>query len=287
MYGAIEAGGTKFVCAVGNDDFEVVERISFPTTTPEETLMKVFEFFDQYHLKAIGIGSFGPIDINPKSPTYGYIMNTPKLAWANFNLLGEVKERYRIPAGWSTDVNIAALSEATKGAGEGKNNVLYLTVGTGIGGGAIVNGQFLEGFSHPEMGHIRVQRHPNDHFEGTCPFHHDCLEGMAAGPSIEARLNIKGSEVDQNHEVWDYLAHYLAQALFNYSMILRPEVIVLGGGVMKSPVLLSKVKGLLVEWIAGYIEIPPIDQYLIYPKLGDDVGIIGGFILAEKAVLQG
>lgn len=283
MYGAIEAGGTKFVCAIGNDDFEVVERVSFPTTTPEETLAKVFDFFDRFELQAIGIGSFGPIDVDMQSETYGYIKNTPKLAWANYDLLGEVRRKYDIPVGWTTDVNIAALSEATKGAGIGLRSVLYLTVGTGIGGGAIINGHILEGFGHPEMGHIKVQRHPKDHYEGNCPFHHDCLEGMAAGPSIDARLNKKGHEINPDHEVWDYLAHYLAQALLNYSMILRPEVIVLGGGVMKSPVLLSKIKELLVESIAHYIDIPPVDQYLIHPTLGDDVGIIGGFILAKQA----
>lgn len=284
MYGAIEAGGTKFVCAVGNDNDEVIDRVSFPTTTPEETLAKVFDFFDRFELQAIGIGSFGPIDVDMQSQTYGYIQNTPKLAWANYDLLGEVKRKYDIPVGWTTDVNIAALSEATKGAGKGLKSVLYLTVGTGIGGGAIVNGHILEGFGHPEMGHIKVQRHPMDHYEGNCPFHHDCLEGMAAGPSIDARLNKKGHEIDQDHEVWDYLAHYLAQALLNYSMILRPEVIVLGGGVMKSPVLLSKIKELFVEQIAHYIDIPPVDQYLIHPMLGDEVGIIGGFILAKQAI---
>ena len=284
MYGAIEAGGTKFVCAVGNRDFEVVQRVSFPTTTPEETMASVFQFFDQYELEAIGIGSFGPIDIRIDSPTYGYIMNTPKPTWGQFDFLGAVKRRYNIPVGWNTDVNIAALGEATKGAGIGLDSVLYLTVGTGIGGGAIVNGRMLEGFGHPEMGHIKVQRHPSDSFAGTCPYHHDCLEGMAAGPSIEARLHKKGFEIEQDHEVWDYLAHYLAQALYDYSLILRPGVIVLGGGVMKSPVLLSKTKGKVVEFMADYVDMPPIDQYLVYPKLGDDVGIIGGFILAENMI---
>lgn len=284
MYGAIEAGGTKFVCAVGNHDFEVVHRVSFPTTTPEETMASVFQFFDQYELEAIGIGSFGPIDIRPDSPTYGYITNTPKLAWAQFDFLGAVKRRYPIPVGWNTDVNIAALGEVTKGAGAGLDNVLYLTVGTGVGGGAIVNGRMLEGFGHPEMGHIKVQRHSKDSFEGTCPYHHDCLEGMAAGPSIEARLHKKGSEIEQDHEIWNYLAYYLAQALYNYTLILRPGVIVLGGGVMKSPVLLSKMKEKVIAFMADYVDTPPIDQYLVYPQLGDDVGIIGGFILAKNTM---
>lgn len=284
MYGAIEAGGTKFVCAIGNDDLEVVEKVSFPTTTPDDTLMKTFDFFDRFDLKAIGVGSFGPIDLNPKSSTYGYIKNTPKLAWENFNLLGEIRKRYNVPAGWTTDVNIAALGEANKGAGCGLNNVLYLTVGTGIGGGAIVKGEILEGFSHPEMGHIQVRRHPLDHFAGLCPYHGDCLEGMASGPTIEARLRKKGDEIGQDNEVWDFLADYLAQAVFNYSMTLRPEIVILGGGVMKSPVLLSKIKKRLPEFIASYVEIPQVDHYLVHPKLGDDAGIVGGFVLAEKVL---
>ncbi|MGG6311367.1 ROK family protein [Paenibacillus macerans] len=283
-FGAIEAGGTKFVCAVGNDDYEVVERISFPTTAPEETLRRAFAFFDRFDLKAIGIGSFGPIDVTPGSRTYGYIGNTPKPFWGKFDLLGSVQRRYGLPAGWSTDVNIAALSEAAVGAGKGLDSVLYLTVGTGIGGGAVIRGRILEGFSHPEMGHIRIRRHPLDFFGGACPYHRDCLEGMAAGPSIEARLRQKGGEIDPDHEVWDYLADYLAQALYNYTMTLRPDIIVLGGGVMKSPALLPKVKAFLPELIASYVEIPPVDKYLVHPQLADNAGIVGGFILAEQAL---
>ncbi|MDP4114207.1 MAG: ROK family protein, partial [Bacillota bacterium] len=179
MYGSIEAGGTKFVCAIGNEDYEVQERVAFPTTTPSETLKQVFDFFDRFDLEAIGIGSFGPIDIARHSKTYGYIKSTPKRLWQDFDFLGEMKKRYSIPIGWSTDVNVAALSEAAIGAGKGLDSVLYLTVGTGIGGGAIIDGRILEGFSHPEMGHIKVQQHMMDTFTGNCPFHGNCLEGMA------------------------------------------------------------------------------------------------------------
>ncbi|WP_277472790.1 MULTISPECIES: ROK family protein [unclassified Paenibacillus] len=280
LFGSIEAGGTKFVCALGDEDGQIIKRVTFPTTTPDETMKQVFEFFDSYDLKAIGIGSFGPIDVNPSSQTYGYIKNTPKLSWAHYNFVGAMKSRYEIPIGWSTDVNIAALSEATKGAGAGLKSVLYLTVGTGIGGGAVVGGKILEGFSHPEMGHIKVESHPRDGFQGLCPFHHNCLEGMAAGPTIEARLKQKGNEIDPNHEVWSFLAHYLAQALYAYTVVLSPDIIILGGGVMKSGQLLSKVKKELVERIANYVEIPPIDQYVGLPALGDDTGITGGLLLA-------
>ncbi|MBD8069393.1 ROK family protein [Bacillus sp. PS06] len=285
MYGSIEAGGTKFVCAVGNDDFQIVERVSFPTATPEETLNLVFEFFDRFELKAIGIGSFGPIDVNPTSPTYGSILNTPKLAWVNFDFVGAIKARYGVPVSWTTDVNAAALSEATKGAGAGLKSILYLTVGTGVGGGAIVGGKIIEGFGHPEMGHIKVQIHPEDTFGGGCPYHVNCLEGMAAGPTIEARLQKKGSEIDPDHEVWDYLAYYLAQALHTYTLVLRPERIILGGGVMKGGNLLSKVKQELVSQIGNYVEIPPIDEYVTRPDLGDDAGVVGGLILA-RGVLE-
>jgi fructokinase len=287
MLGSIEAGGTKFVCSIGNEHFQVIERISFPTTTPYETLKQVFDFFDQYELKAIGIGSFGPIDIDRNSKTYGYIKNTPKQLWQDFDFWGEMKKRYSIPIGWTTDVNVAALSEATIGAGKGLNSVLYLTVGTGIGGGAIISGRILEGFSHPEMGHIKVQQHLMDTFKGNCPFHGNCLEGMASGPSIEARLKKKGSEVDINHEVWDFVADYLAQALHTYTLMLRPNIIILGGGVMKSPGLLAKTKKRLIASIKDYIEIPPIDQYLCLPQLGDNAGVIGGFILAEQELNNG
>lgn len=174
-YGAIEAGGTKFVCAVSNENLEIIERVSIPTTTPDETMKSVFEFFDKYNLEAIGIGSFGPIDVNKKSKTYGYITTTPKLAWANYNFVEIIKDRYNIPIGWTTDVNAAALGELKKGAAFGLQSCVYLTVGTGIGGGAVINGQLLEGYGHPEMGHILVRMHSNDKYEGACPYHSKLL----------------------------------------------------------------------------------------------------------------
>lgn len=282
MYGAIEAGGTKLVCAVGNEDFKIVERISFATTTPDETMEHVFNFFNKFNIKAIGIGSFGPIDINVHSETYGYVMNTPKLAWKSFDFIGAIRSQFNVPIGWTTDVIAAALSEATLGAGEGLRSVLYLTVGTGVGGGAIVNGKILEGFSHPEMGHIKVQQHPGDLFIGQCPYHKNCLEGLAAGPTIEARINKKGHELEADHEVWDFLADYLAQALYTYTVTLSPEKIVLGGGVMKKECLLPKVRSNLVRLIGNYVEIPPIESYIVNPELGDDAGVVGGIILAIR-----
>ncbi|HJA89381.1 MAG TPA: ROK family protein [Candidatus Jeotgalibaca merdavium] len=282
LVGAIEAGGTKFVCAIGNESNEIIERVSFPTTTPEETLAHVFEFFDQYELASIGIGSFGPIDINEKSETYGYVLSTPKLAWKDFDFLGAMKERYDIPMGWTTDVNAAALGESEKGAAAGLDNVMYITIGTGVGAGAIVNGQLLEGIGHPEMGHLLVKPHQDDHYDGFCPYHGNCLEGMAAGPSINGRLDMAGKDVDPDHQVWDFMANYIGQALVAYTVILRPERIILGGGVMHAPKMLDKVKEAFDALLGNYVDVPELDSYLVKPGLGDNAGITGAILLANQ-----
>ncbi|APZ49714.1 fructokinase [Jeotgalibaca sp. PTS2502] len=282
LVGAIEAGGTKFVCAIGNEKNEIIERVSFPTTTPEETLAHVFEFFDQYELASIGIGSFGPIDINEKSETYGYVLSTPKLAWKDFDFLGAMRERYDIPMGWTTDVNAAALGESEKGAAAGLNNVMYITIGTGVGAGAIVNGQLLQGIGHPEMGHLLVKPHQDDHYDGFCPYHGNCLEGMAAGPSINGRLDMAGKDVDPDHQVWDFMANYIGQALVAYTVILRPERIILGGGVMHAPKMLDKVKEAFDALLGNYVDVPELDSYLVKPGLGDNAGITGAILLANQ-----
>ncbi|MGN9163956.1 ROK family protein [Tissierellaceae bacterium HCP3S3_D8] len=283
MLGAIEAGGTKFVCAVSDEDLNIVERTSFFTSYPFETLRKVFDFFDSYEdLKAIGIGSFGPIDINKKSPKYGYVTSTPKPGWKDFNFLGEMKEHYNIPIGWTTDVNAACLGEYEVGSAIKDNSCIYLTIGTGIGGGAIFNGNFIEGFGHPEMGHIIVRPHPKDDFKGWCPYHGDCLEGLAAGPSVEKRYGVKAQSLGPDHEIWNILAYYIAQGLVDYTLILRPEKIILGGGVMKQRHILELIKKEFIALLGNYVEVPPIDQYIVNPSLGDNAGIIGGLILAKQ-----
>ncbi len=283
MFGAIEAGGTKFVCAVSDENLNIVERISFSTGYPLETLQHVFDFFDSYgDLKSIGIGSFGPIDVNRKSPKYGYVTSTPKPGWRDFNFLGEMKAHYDVPIGWTTDVNAACLAEYEVGSAIKANSCIYLTIGTGIGGGAIVQGEFIEGFGHPEMGHIIVRRHPEDDFKGWCPYHGDCLEGLAAGPSIEKRYGIKAQNLEPEHEIWKIIAHYIAQALVNYTLVLRPEKLILGGGVMKQSHILELIKREFITLLSDYVEIPPIDQYIVNPLLGDNAGVIGGLILAKK-----
>lgn len=280
MLGAIEAGGTKFVCAVSDNELAIQDRVTIPTTTPEETLGKVFEFFDQFELESMGIGSFGPIDVNQQSETYGYITTTPKTAWQQTDFLGQMKNRYSIPIGWTTDVNAAALGELERGAAKGKSSCVYLTIGTGIGGGAVVNGEPLEGFGHPEMGHLLVKRHPEDTFEGICPFHKDCLEGLASGPAIEKRYGKKAQDLSDDQKVWEIQAYYLAQALMNYTLIISPEKIILGGGVMKQKQLFPLVREQFQKLLNGYVATPALEEYITSPGLNDDAGITGSLILA-------
>lgn len=284
-YGAIEAGGTKFVCAVADESLHIVERYTIPTTTPEETMTGVVQFFDHYSddLCAIGIGSFGPIDVNPQSDTYGYITTTPKPGWAQFDFIGFLKQHYDIPMAWTTDVNAAAYGELHKGAAQGKKSCIYLTVGTGIGGGVVINGQIINGYNHPELGHILVRRHPKDTFEGRCPYHKDCLEGMAAGPAIEARAGKKGQELDPEDAVWEIEAYYLAQALVDYTVTLSPEMIIFGGGVMKQTQLFDMIRAAFRVQMQDYVSTPALDQYIVPCALGDNAGITGCFLLAQEA----
>ncbi|WP_027407965.1 ROK family protein [Anoxybacteroides tepidamans] len=289
MYlGAIEAGGTKFVCAVGSGDGTVHERTTFPTTTPQETMRHVVDFFSRYELKAIGIGSFGPIDLNKNSATYGHITSTPKPHWANFDFVGEISKHFHVPIGFDTDVNAAALGERLWGAARGTDNCIYMTVGTGIGVGAIVEGRLLHGLLHPEMGHILVRRHPDDAFAGSCPFHGDCLEGMASGPAIEKRWGKKGAELAAQKEVWSLEAFYLGQAIAHYILILSPEKVVAGGGVMKQPQLLPDVRHHVRQFLNGYVQheaiLHHIDDYIVLPGLGDNAGICGALALAKQAL---
>ena len=288
VYGAIEAGGTKFVCAIGNDDLEILERVSFPTTTPEETMRAVINFFKRYsdQLESIGVGSFGPIDIHRKSKTYGYVTSTPKIAWQNFDFVGTLKKQFNLPIAWTTDVNAACYGEYISGYGKGLSSVVYYTIGTGIGGGALQNGNFIEGFSHPEMGHMLVKRHSEDNFSGNCPFHQDCLEGMAAGPAIEKRAGVKGQNLSENDPIWEMEAFYIAQCAYNTTLMFSPEVIIFGGGVMKQKQMKEKVQEKFIELINGYVDTPPIEEYIVTPKLADNAGITGCLALAKEAKLK-
>lgn len=286
LYGAIEAGGTKFVCAVGDAKGNIQERISIPTTTPEETMPEVIAFFKKFSVDAIGIGSFGPIDVDKNNATYGNITTTPKLAWKDFPLLKTIEDEFSVPTGFNTDVNVAALGEAKLGAAKGVDNCLYITIGTGIGAGAYINGELLQGLTHPEMGHILVRRHPKDSYKGRCPYHADCLEGLAAGPAIEERWGEKAFHLSDKEEVWEMEGYYIAQALMQYILILSPKKIILGGGVMNQEHVLTYVYRYLGELLNGYVSYPEVqdkmNEYIVRPGLGDNAGITGGLLLAEK-----
>ncbi|MEH7481268.1 ROK family protein [Neobacillus drentensis] len=283
MLGAIEAGGTKFVCAVGDEKGNIIDRIQIPTTVPAETMPKVIEFFKQYPVKAIGVGSFGPIDVNQESAAYGNITSTPKPGWRDYPFVQSLRDAFSVPIGFNTDVNAAALGEVTFGAAKGLDSCLYITVGTGIGAGAIVQGKLLQGLSHPEMGHILVRRHPNDEFRGKCPYHHDCLEGLAAGPAIEERWGAKGDLLVDRIEVWDLEGYYIAQALMQYVLILSPKKIILGGGVMNQKQVFRSVYKYLKEFVNEYVALPDLAEYIVGPGLGDNAGITGSLMLAHQA----
>ncbi len=287
--GAIEAGGTKFVVAVGNENGEVLERASFPTTTPEETMKETIAFFKDKNVEAIGLGCFGPIDPDKNSPTYGYITTTPKPGWANYNIVGVLEEAFPdTPIGFDTDVNGACLGEAYFGAAQGLDSALYLTIGTGIGGGAIVEGNLVHGLLHPEMGHMLMNVREDDPYKGKCPYHGTCFEGMAAGPAIEERWGKKGNELPADHPAWDLEAWYIAQALAIYVLTLSPKKIILGGGVMHQKQLFPQIHQYLQERLNGYIQkeeitTDKIKDYVVYPGLGDNAGICGALALAKVA----
>lgn len=288
MLGSIEAGGTKIVCAVAEKENvnEIIDSITIATTTPQENLPQIIAFFGKYTLDALGVGSFGPIDVDTSSETYGYITNTPKLAWKNFNFLGKLKEALDCPIFWTTDVNIAAFGELSYGAAQKNENCIYLTVGTGIGGGVVVNGHILEGKGHPELGHIYVNQKAEDTFAGVCPYHHNCLEGLASGPAIALRTGQKGQELTEDHEVWEIEADYLAQACVNYTLSFSPEKIILGGGVMKQKQLFPLIRKHYQHLLNNYVSVGDLDEFIVPCQLQDQSGIIGGLALADTLIKE-
>lgn len=286
LYGAIEAGGTKMVCAIGDESGKILEQVSIPTTTPEETMPKIIEYFKGKDITAVGIACFGPIDLNKSSETYGYITSTPKTAWKNFNIVGCVKDALGIPVGFDTDVNGSLLGEITWGCAKGLTDAIYLTIGTGIGGGVMTNGKLLHGMLHPELGHIIVAKSANDKGECVCPYHDSCLEGLAAGPSIEKRWGSKAKELADRDEVWELEAEYIGTALVNFCMTLSPQKIILGGGVMHQMQLFPLVRKVFKEKMAGYIStktLDNLDDYIVPASLNDDQGIMGAVKLAIDA----
>jgi fructokinase len=290
FFGAIEAGGTKFNCAVVDATHQIVRQTRIPTTTPSDTLREVLKFFREGSEKiaALGVSTFGPVDLDPESALYGYITETPKLAWRRANLLGPLTE-LGIPLAIDTDVNGAALGEHVAGVARGVETFVYYTIGTGIGGGGMVGRKLLHGLTHPEMGHMGIPHdRQRDPFAGACPSHGDCFEGLASGPAIEQRWGMKAEEMDSNHPAWDLEAHYIASALCNTIYVLSPKKIILGGGVMQKEFLFPKIRAEVTRMIAGYIQHEALqtglDSFIVAPGLGSQSGIIGSAALAQRIV---
>lgn len=291
LYGGIEAGGTKFVAAVGSGPEIVVAKAQFPTTTPEDTLGKCIGFFEKirekYPLTAIGIASFGPLDLDKNSPSYGSISATPKPGWANTNLVKITGEALHLPVTLDTDVNGAALGEWRWGIAQGLDTFIYLTIGTGIGGGGMVNGKLMHGLTHPEMGHVLIPHDfTKDPFPGACPFHGDCFEGLASGPAMAKRWGTSPESLSPTHEAWRLEADYIACGVMNLALAISPKRIILGGGIMKMPGLLAEVRQRVINLLNNYLHSPVIteglDEYIVAPALGDFAGVLGAIALAER-----
>lgn len=286
--GGIEIGGSKTVCAIGTRPDDVRAATQITNTTPEETLGLAIQFFRaQAPVGALGVASFGPLDLDPASPTAGFITATPKPGWSGADVAGPFRRALAVPVALDTDVNGAALGEWRWGAGAGCDPVVYVTVGTGIGGGAVVGGRRLHGLVHPEMGHMRIPREPADPFPGACPFHGDCLEGLASGAAIRARRGLPGEALADDDPVWALEARYLALGLVNVVTVLSPQRIIVGGGVMRQPALLARVRADVRGILAGYVRAPAlvdaIERFIVPPALGERAGVLGALALAQSA----
>lgn len=281
-FGAIEAGGTKFVCAVGTGPDDLREVESFPTTTPDETLTRAASYFEGRGVEALGVGSFGPVDLDPSSPTWGYVTSTPKPGWQNVDVAGPLGRALGVPVAFETDVNAAALAEHRWGAARDVDSFVYLTVGTGIGGGALLDGRLVHGQTHPEMGHVLLARDPGDDFPGVCPYHGACWEGLASGPAIEARWGARAETLPPDHEAWPVQARALARGLVNLILTLSPERVVLGGGVMRQSQLFPLIRQEVAALLNGYLPLPDDLAGLVVPTgLDGKAGVLGALALAQ------
>ena len=291
LYGGIEIGGTKVICMMGTDPEHILSETRIPTTSPGETLPKVIAFFEPSadQLEAVGIGSFGPLDLDSNSDTYGCITETPKSGWAWTDILTPLETAFGLPVGIDTDVNAAALGEQRWGSAQGLDTFLYLTIGTGIGGGALVEGNLLHGLMHPEMDQIAIPHDRNqDPFQGICPYHHDCFEGLASGPALEARWGARAETFSNDHPAWALEAKYVGYAVVSYILTLAPQRVILGGGVMQQEHLFPPIRSEVLDILNGYIQAPgiigDIDHYIVPPGLGNQAGILGSIALARKTI---
>jgi fructokinase len=293
LFGGIEGGGTKFVCAVGTEAGDILSQTRLPTTSPDETLVRTVDFFQKQiqalgPLTSIGIASFGPLDPRPASATFGHILPTPKPGWSNADIVGPLRTAFNLPVSFDTDVNGAALGEWRWGAAQGLDTFIYLTIGTGIGGGGLFNGQLMHGLLHPEMGHIPLPHNKEvDPFEGWCPFHGDCFEGLAAGPAMEKRWGQKAETLPADHPAWDLEAHYIALALQSLICTLSPQRIIIGGGVAQQSQIMPLVRQKTQALLNGYVQsaeiLEHIDGYIVPPALGGRAGVLGAIALAQQA----
>lgn len=292
LIGAIEAGGTKFNCALADAQGKVLAQAAFPTLTPEVTLAAVRDFFTanlqahQATLAAIGIASFGPVELNRSAPQYGFITKTPKAGWSNTDVCGYFRAAFDVPVAFETDVNGAAWGELMAGAARDCSNFIYVTVGTGIGAGIVVNGKLLQGVTHPEVGHMLMPRASlQDDYQGCCPFHTGCLEGLASGTAINKRWGINGKDLPDDHAAWDYEAHYLATMCVNLTQCFAPQKIILGGGVMDKKLLFPLIRNKFLQLINGYAPesiLARVDQFIVPTGLAGQAGIVGAIALAQQ-----
>jgi fructokinase len=287
LVGGVETGGTWCVCALARGPEEIEAQEQFPTADPASTLARIVEFFRAHPgARAVGIGAFGPVDLEPSSATWGFVTSTPKPGWQHVSVAGVIRDQLRLPVAFDTDVGAAALAEHRWGAGRGVDSLCYLTVGTGIGTGLIIGGRPWHGLVHPEAGHMRIPHdRERDPFPGSCPTHGDCWEGLAAGGAIAARWQATPAELAPDHPAWALEAEYLALGILNLILVASPERVVVGGGVLEQPGLLAMVRARLPELLAGYLEAPElsseIDRYLVAPELGDRAGVLGAIALAQ------
>lgn len=287
LYGALEAGGTKMICSLGDENGNISDRARFDTRLPEETIPQLIEYFSGKPIQALGIGSFGPLDLNPASMTYGHITTTPKKGWENYPLLQAFKNALHVPVQIDTDVNAAALAEQRLGAARGVNSCLYVTIGTGVGGGLMIDNKLVHGLMHPEFGHMILRSAPNDPApDGFCAFHKGCLEGLASGTAMRKRWRTPAEELALTHPAWQIEAYYLAQMCVNAIAVFSPEKIVLGGGVMQKPGLIEMVREQMPELLGGYWQsssLERLDSYVVLPGLGNNSGAAGALLLAAQA----